>query len=349
MKLTSLIDLLYATIYIAIVDQGSFKDVSVIIRSRGKNSEPLQQRFDSQKALERYILDLISDSPYFYIGLLNTVPDQGALPSCDKTKMRDLADVSLSVTLCMNERWSLYSSKGELDHLQQRHQAYGIDYVFSPFTVLQKFFTDKMHNVWALYVLIQEESVAIAVFSSEQLEFAKFVTTDAEEIALLQESANEGFSFDNHAEGAAAHEAIDMDEIDILDDFDALDDIESLDDIEELDDIDSIESFADFSEEEDDVPVVPVAAEPETAQDQEGFNLDYHRFTIIQNVLAEYYHNEHFRQDFIETIFIADAVGISSDLKLYIEEELFVTPIVRRIDLSREVMQLIQDEVNHAS
>jgi len=348
-KLTSLIDLLYATIYIAIVDQGSFKDVSVVIRSRGKNSEPVQQRFDSQKALEHYILDLISDSPYFYIGLLNTVPDQGALPSCDRSKMRNLADITLSVTLCMYERWSLYSSKGEMDQLQQRHRAYGIDYIFSPFTVLQRFFADKMRDVWALYVLIQEESVSIAVFSVEQLEFAKFVTTDAEEIALLEESVNEGFSFEANAETAATHHEIDMDEIDILDDFDALDDIESLDDIEELDDIDSIESFADFTEEEDDAPVVSAVAESEPVQEPEGFNLDYHRFTIIQNALAEYYHAEHFRQDFIETVFIADAVGISSDLKLYIEEELFVTPIVRRIDLGREVMQLIQDEANHAS
>jgi hypothetical protein len=139
---------------------------------------------------------------------------------------------------------------------------------------------------------------------------------------------------------------MDIDELNILDDIEALDDIESLDDIETLDDIDNIESFEDFSEDVDEVSI----QEPQSKEEElNNFNLDFYRFSLIQEALKSFYTGEHYRQSFVEAVFIADSVGVSSDLKSYLEEELFVTPIVRKIDLPQELLKLSKKEIDHAS
>lgn len=346
MKLTSLLERLYTKIYIAIIEDGGRITIAVEIYNGTKKIEDELESFESLKEANVYVEDIIGESPYFYIALLNTSQDQGAIPTCDKLKMRDFADVSLTQSLCIDKKWTLYSSSGNLKELEKRHSSYGLDYIFSPFTILHDFFEDKIKEVMGLYVLIQDESLSIAVFSTEQLEFARHEITDADAIALIEGSGisdDSGFELDSHEE---IESDIDLDDLGALDDLDALDDIESLDDIEALDDIDSIESFEDFTEESEEVSM----EEPESKEESiEGFNLDFHRFTLIQEALKTFYGDEVYRQAFVEAVFIADAVGVSGDLKSYLEEELFVTPIVRKIDLAQELLTLSKDEVMHAS
>lgn len=345
MKLTGLIEHLYAKIYIAIVEDGERIDVATQIFNGSKKSDVELESFESFDKATLYIQDLISESPYYYISLLNTAHDQGALPTCDKLKMRDFTDVSLTQSLCIDKKWTLYTSSTQLKSLERKHSVYGVDFIFSPFTILQRFFADKIEAVMGLYVLIQQERMSIAVFSNEQLEFASYVVTDADSIALHTESqidGGAGFELDDTV-AVEPSDAIDLDE---LDDLDTLENIESLDEIESLDDIENIESFEDFAEEADEVEM----QEPEESEARiEDFNLDYHRFSLIQDALKTFYTNTLYRQTFIEAVFIADAVGVSSDLKSYLEEELFVTPIVRKIDLAKELLTLSQDEVSHAS
>lgn len=348
MKLQRLIDHLYDTIYIAIVDQGRYKEVALQI---GRKSDPARvevHRLHTQGELDALIEEAIGDSPYFYIALLNTVPDQGALPACDKT-MRKMADLTLSVTLCMEGRWLLHCSKGELDLLREQHRVYGLDFVFSPFSVLSRFFADKIGSVWALYVLVQEGSIALAVFSSDRLEYAHFATTDESDIALMEASASSQFEFDAHGGAQEKHAEVEEDEFDLIEEINTLEGFDGFDDIEELDDLDSIESFGDFEQLEEAKPTMLAQDSKELHHQEEGFNLDYHRFTLVQKALSEYYRDAHYRQEFVEAIFVADAVGLSGDFKLYIEEELFMTPIIRRIELAKELLSLCKEETTHAA
>ncbi len=339
-----LLEHLYAKIFIAIIEDGERIDIATQVISGGKKDDDFQS-FESLEELKSYIQDLLGESPYYYISLLNNCSDQGALPTCDKLKMRDFADVSLSVSLCMDKKWALYSSSGLLQALEKRHQSYGLDYIFSPFTILQHFFKDKIKEVLGLYVLIQNESLCIAVFSQEKLEFGMYVVTDADEIALTQNSLESSGGFEAGLD--EVEDEIDFDDLSVLDDIEALDNIESLDDIETLDDMDSIESFEDFAEESDILSI----EEPDASDEEsiEGFNLDFYRFTLIQEALKKFYSDDAYESVFIEAVFIADAVGIGQDLKSYLEEELFVTPIVRKINLSKSLLELTKDEVAHAS
>jgi hypothetical protein len=340
LKLPSLIDYLYVKIFIAIVEDGDRISIASEIFSGSKKSDESSESFESFKEARAYIQELISDSPYFYISLLNNSKDQGAVPTCNRLKMRDFADVSLSQTVCIDNRWTLYSSSGELANIEKHHSAYGLDFIFSPFSILHDFFKDKIKDIIALYVLIQQESISVAIFSQEQLEFGVHLITDADEIALVEGSLIHEETFE------VVEESQDMDELNILDDIEALDDIESLDDIETLDDIDNIESFEDFSEDVDEVSI----QEPQSKEEElNNFNLDFYRFSLIQEALKSFYTGEHYRQSFVEAVFIADSVGVSSDLKSYLEEELFVTPIVRKIDLPQELLKLSKKEIDHAS
>ncbi|MDQ7059734.1 MAG: hypothetical protein Q9M43_00815 [Sulfurimonas sp.] len=56
--------------------------------------------------------------------------------------------------------------------------------------------------------------------------------------------------------------------------------------------------------------------------------------------------NEKYTSEFIENVYIADAVGLSSDMKKYFEEEMFLNVYLRHIDLVNEVCALAKMEIS---
>ncbi len=334
MKLTTLFERLYVSYFIAIVQRGEGYEVALESRSSGE-SERDTITFDTFSAMSDFITEHADASPYCYIATLSSAQDQGAIPTCDKIEMREFADTSLALTLCFDERWSVYCAKSELGEIERLHAAYGLDCIFSPFTILQRFFADKIEEVVGLYVLVQHDAMTIAVYSKRGLEFGEHLHIDADEM-MLDEQSHDMFESEEQED----HEIDDFDELDVLDD------IESLDDLESLDDIDDVESFEDFNEDEaSDMDHDNVS--PKEGID--GYNLDFHRFTMIQHALQRFYSGDHYDNAFVEAVFIADAVGVGADFKNYLEEELFVIPILRKIELANAVLELCKEEVGSAS
>jgi hypothetical protein len=70
---------------------------------------------------------------------------------------------------------------------------------------------------------------------------------------------------------------------------------------------------------------------------------------MIQKCLQEYYEDERYENEFIETVYIADGTDGNEDLKRYLEEELFLNVIIRKINLNDELLALTQEEVRCAS
>ncbi|MDD3059526.1 MAG: hypothetical protein PHW94_01110 [Sulfurimonas sp.] len=48
----------------------------------------------------------------------------------------------------------------------------------------------------------------------------------------------------------------------------------------------------------------------------------------------------------MESVYIADGCGVSQDLKRYLEEEMFLSVYVRKIDLAKQVCELAKAELN---
>ena len=47
----------------------------------------------------------------------------------------------------------------------------------------------------------------------------------------------------------------------------------------------------------------------------------------------------------MESVYIADGVGVSEDLKRFLEEEMFLSVYVRKMDLSMQICELAKGEL----
>ncbi len=188
-----------------------------------------------------------------------------------------------------------------------------------------------------MFILIQENYLCLSVFDKSELLFAKYLDMENyEEDDLL--SMDDGDEID-----------LDLTHEEELGDIEDLDELESLDDfgdIEDLDAIDDIDEFSDSKDLEEELSENSENSEENfPQQESEGFNEDYQRFLLIQGAVNSFYKDKRYKSSFIETTYIADSVGVSSDLKRYLEEEMFVTAYIRHIDLTTQLCEIAKREV----
>jgi len=80
--------------------------------------------------------------------------------------------------------------------------------------------------------------------------------------------------------------------------------------------------------------------------ESDGFNEDYQRFLLIQSSINNFYKDEKYESAFIQNVYMADGVGISLDLKRYLEEEMFMDVYTRRIDLPSSLCNMAKLELD---
>ena len=330
----------YRKIFVAIVPDESAHNVTVVGIKNKKLLYKKQKCFEDAEpstAFFTYIRKYLEESPLHYIALLNPDPNQGAIEGCSLHDIQDEEGEKSVKTLCRDQKWMLYSSLRELEASRGRYERVGLDFIFSPFSVLEHFFADKIGGNLAIYALAQKDSFSLAFFDNGKLEYAHHYPIHTAQIAS-GETHTVGFSFDlMHEEEEIG---IRLDDIENLDDLDIIDD---LDDLSSIEDLDTLEEIAEFSEE-------ALAYEEQRPQDSElkdqpdRFNDDYRCFELIQKTLVRFYEEGHCRNRFVETIYIADTHGSSFDLKHYLEEELFLNVMIRKIDIGDEVIALSRIE-----
>lgn len=346
MGFAKLIERLYLKVFVGMAASHSGISVVVELVKNGEVKERTTRRFDGTEVTEvaAFLSPYLDESPLHYVALLNGMEEQGALPVCSVRDAESFTDISTAMTLCPSGAWMLYASKPGIDAVQKAYAPVGIDFLFSPFTVLERFFADKIAAGTALYVLAEEDAVSSAVFADGALLFArrKGMAKEEERMELEGGEQHEGvrLSFDLDVEGI--EEGLE------LDDINAIDDLEGIEDLHDIEDLDAMEDLESFAEEEAIIP--PVRVEEETAEEVslDSFNKDYKRFQLIQMALESYYGDPKYDSRFIESVYIADGCGVGEELKHYLEEELFMKVYVRRIDLAAEVADLAKLEVNDA-
>ena len=348
MRLSKVIEHLYLKVIVGIVVSRNKSSVVIELVKGSEVKERVAKSFETGGVSDEmiaFITPYLSESPFHYVALLNPMSEQGALPTCSLNKAQEFTDISTAVTLCQDKSWMVYASKPELDDLQSRFAKPGLDFIFSPFVLTEKFFADKTESDISLYILVEEDAVNVSVFAHKKLLFAEHLEMDIEDDEALIDHDEEdtiSLSFELEADGIA--EGIDLDDINAIDDLEGLDDLNDIEDLDVIDDIDSFEEESPAESEEegllDDVPDDEVSLE--------SFNKDFKRFQLIQNSLHHFYTNAKFQSEFIESVYVADGCGVSDDLKNYLEEELFLKVYVRRIDLANEVVELAKLEAKHA-
>ena len=335
---------LYNRIFVNILHEGSQTKVYIEVCSATSESELLlnaQKIFEGTKVTSEmisFIQDYTKDSPYFYIAFLDNSLEQGVIPTCEKSQLLKYYDITASEYKCLNEQWAYYTSKSDLYALERHYSKVGIDFVFSPFTLLANFFKDKIETEFVVFVLIEHTALALMVYNKGQLLFGEYLDMHyiPEEDALSSVDLNEDLTL-------VFDDSIDLEGVDV----DA-DELEMIDDFADIADLDSLEEIEEFSEHEDIEEKLLEAAQEQLSfsnvSDKDSFNEDYRRFSLIQASLRSYYDDERYESDFIEKVYIADGVGVSPDFKRYLEEEMFVNVYIRQADVAIEMCELAKME-----
>jgi len=327
---------LYLKVFVNIVVKNSTTDVYIELCSSKGVIDNIEDSFNTTKMSEE-MLDFITsytrESPFFYCSLLDMSPSQGAIPTCSKNRLSFYEDISASEYKCHDKKWTYYTSKSDLYDIERRYKDTGIDFVFSPFSVLTNFFKDKVSSHYAMYILVQEGFISLAVFDNSELHFAQHL-----DMGKIIES--DDLLIDDSDDILDLEDGIDLEDIDVMDADD------SLEDFSDIEDLDSLEEIDEFSENKDVEEEFYHEEDAELAQsDENDFNEDYQRFSLIQSSINHFYKDDKFESQFIENVYIADGVGISSDLKRYLEEEMFLSVYVRHLELGVEVSALAREEI----
>lgn len=334
--LSSFFQLLYLKVLVSVVVKRSKTIVYIeSLNAKGVvNSE--QKSFNAtiiDEEIYEFITSFTKESPYYYISVLDSSLDQGALPTCSRDGMASFHDISNYESRCYRDKWSYYTSKAGLDMLERKCIKIGVDFIFSPFLILNNFFSDKIDTHKALYLLIEESYMSLMVFDNSELLYAQHLDVEH------YKDNNELFIEDNEVQnGISPEDTIDLDEIDALDDLDDLDDFANIEDLDSLEDMDE---FAQAQEEE---PIKEEKFKPSHHEDQ-SLNEDYQRFLLIQSSIKNFYKDSRYKSEFIEYIYIADTIKVSRDLKKFLEEEMFLSVYVRHMDLPLEVCTMTKLEL----
>jgi hypothetical protein len=318
---------MYSTVFVNIVVSIDTTNVHIEVVSKKQVVKQVRANFETISVNEKmidFILSYTNDTPYFYISLLDNSSSQGAIGSCSKKLLSKYHNLDNSKYMCTKNKWIYYTSVYDIQKCTSTYEKIGIDFIFSPFLVLSVFFKDEICSKFAMYILIEESVLSLAIFDKCKLFFAKQLIMDnkhSDETSYLIDSDDERYDF-----------SLEEDEIDVEEDFS---------DIEELESSDKSEDSEEFIEYEDtkDTKV--------TKRKEDGsFKEDYLRYTLIQNAVNLYYQDEKYESGFIEEIYIANNVSVSSDLKQYLEEEMYLTVNIRDIDLNTEISKLAKAELS---
>jgi len=338
--LSKFLESLYNKVFVNIVVKSKTSDVYMELCSKNKVIDGQQITFSTTSTNDKminFISSYTKETPYFYISILDMSFEQGAIPTCDKNSLSTYCDLSTSEYKCHDTKWTYYTSKTNLYDVEKRYREIGVDFIFSPFTILSEFFKDKIDSGIALYVLIQETYISLCVFENSQLLFAETLRMKS---SLEEEDTHSEDDDDNDPIEIGG---IDLDGVDVLDDMDGMDDLDDFSDIEDLDSIEDIDEFSEHKDIEEEFYESDEVLSKSSSEDT--FTEDYERFTNIQHSLRGYYKNSKYKSAFVESIYIADAVGVSGELKKFLEEEMFLSVYIRHINLGEQLTSLAKKEL----
>ena len=354
----------YPKVYIGMYIRDDVCDISVDFEKNGVLKKHIRKEFkleDGQFSpeLEEFLQSMSDETVFCYTGILNSAAAQGALPVSNVHEAEEFEDLSSANLIKReDENWLVYTSNLELSQLQSQLNDVGVDLIISPFFILTNFFSDKIDDKCTMYLLNQSDALTMAIFEDGKLLYGNHFTfresEEEEEVqlgeddAMLQEEADElDLSMDIDLESLddddSEEEEIDDDD-DELEGIDELDDLGELDDLQELDDLEGMDEMEEFSEETAVTSTASISEEDVEAS-MDGADIEFKRYELVSKSLNTFYHDNRYKSDFIEDIYIADSTEDSDDFTRFLEEELFVTVHRRSVDVAEILTLLTKKEI----
>jgi len=326
------LETLYSKVFINIIVDNSHTTVYIEVCSKNNIVDTIEKTFKTtgiNTKVYEFVKLYAKESPFNYISVLDNSPSQGAIPTSKSSEMGIYTDIDSTKTISLND-WSVYSSEYDLNSIVNEYESIGVDFIFSPFLIMSRFFKDKINNTLSMFILIESNYLSMAIFDNSHLLYGEYIDVRHQNDDDLLMNA----SLDDDSTDIGD---INLDEIDIDEDS-------SLDDFADIEDLDSTSEINEFSEAKEIKEVQHDAADDTI--DSVGFDEDYKRFLLIQHSLNIFYKDDKYDSQFIEHVYIADSIGITNSLKKYLEEEMFLSVYVRKIELCVEVSEMAKAELN---
>lgn len=329
--ITKFLKSLYTKVFINIIVEKLQTAVYVEVCSKKEVLQSIRKNFDTMTVnhkMDEFIQAYIKESPFYYISVLDRSPLQGAIPTCVTSEMSKYCDINSSEYRCFSKEWAFYTSEYDLEAIKYEYRAIGVDFIFSPFVMMANFFRDKIDTTLSMFVLVEDNYLSFAVFDNSKLLYAEYLDMKhhKDDDDLLMEAPEE----------EDVLEGINLEEVNLENDSMVFDDFAN---IEELDESDVLDEFSEAHE-------VEQVVEKKVDVSQDGFSEDYQRFSLIQSALNTFYKDSKYDSKFVETIYIADGIGVSPDLKSYLEEEMFLSVYIRKIDLCISLCDMAKAEAD---
>lgn len=324
---------IYTKVFINIVIENLSAVVYIeVCSTKGSVIESVEKKFDISQDKNRmynFIKSYKKESPFHYVSIIDQSSSQGAITTCKSSELSSHYGDSKIKIICYSKDLAFYTLENNINFIKQEHREIGIDFIFSPFLIVREFFKDKIESTMAMYVLVENGYLSLTIFENSKLLFAKFI--NAGHLIDEDDISYSGQLLDEESEDST----LDMGEIDLGEVSFA----EEYASIENLDDSDDINEF---SEEKEIKNAINISGEKLILN---GFGEDYQRFLSIHESLNSFYKDEKYDSKFVETVYIADAVGLSHELKGYLEDEMFLSVYVRKIELPMEICNIAKIEI----
>ena len=338
--ISKIFEFLYDKIFVNIIVKKSTTLVYIEQYGRNKITSTKSKVFETitlSEEMVSFIKASITESPFYYISILDHTLYQGAFPVCTRKSLAYFKNVDSDEIVCIRNSWSVYTPKDELYAIERAYKDIGIDFVFSPFIVLSHIFKDKLDTKMSMFILIEEEKLSLSVFDDFDLVYAEYLSiAEDDEETLIDEEDEDDLDDD------FLNDDFGLDDLDELDDLGGLDDMEELDDFGNIEDLDSLDDIDEFS----DAKEISQSSDMEESNDSAAANFqnDYQRFLTIQDSVNNFYKSEKYKSEFVENVYLADTVGIG-DLKRYLEDEMFMNVFTRKISIEEVLSEIARLEL----
>ncbi len=248
-----------------------------------------------------------------YIALFLNTLGQGIIPVCDENILEKYHIDRKSIkTICVEERFMMYATLIDVKWADKLFQDVGLDFVFSPFLILD-YFIQKEEVVTGqvtLNILNTSNALTIMISKDSRLLYGSFFNVAKDE-NLLYTDYSEGEELDDDE----SFDEIDLDEDDV-----------------EMDEIGNITDNSNF--------VNNVLKEQANLGAQDERIIKY-----LSAALREFYSDNLYESEFINHAKIYDGAGIHEGVMAYIENELLLDTSAVNISVRDAIINLSEKEV----
>ena len=335
-KISKIVQKKFSNVFIAVLAEKNEYILRYIVVKNGKIITNEDKRFpmDEDKKLssdiKEFLTSLQNNYKFVYISYLLDSIGQNCVPTCNEKEFSKYnIDKEKIVQICVENRWSAYSLKSDIQWIKEVFEESGIDFIFSPFVILNDFIKNKKQKTKSnLFLLYTENFITLMIFDKDDLVFSAFFKIPYKEFSFSEDDDEP-----KPQECDSIIEGIELDNIESEDEeFDGFVDITKLDD--------------DTGIEEEILESAKEDVATSTLDDLELYGREVVIFKFISSAIEEYYKNDMYESEFLEEIIIYNDSNISNDIITMIENDLFLDVELHSIDIKEEMINMSIKEAN---